>query len=72
MNLDQLASGQKATVIQFHIKEIGIRMMSLGILPNSTIEVVRKSPLNDALYIKSGNMALALRRDEAKQIKIKL
>lgn len=41
------------------------RLIAMGILPGAELQVVRSSPLGDALYIKADGLNMALRREEA-------
>ncbi len=47
------------------------KFYNLGIMPQLTIELVRKSPLGGAYYIKVGDSIVALRKEEAESIIIK-
>ncbi|MBT8448630.1 MAG: ferrous iron transport protein A [Gammaproteobacteria bacterium] len=72
MVLGELDSGQQVRVINYLNDKIATRMLSLGLLPTTIVEVIRKSPFADALYIKYGNTNAAVRKDEAAQIIVQI
>lgn len=68
--LVHIAPTEKGTVLHFTDSTLGARLISMGILPGSTIEVVRKAPFGGALYVKIEEQRYALRRAEASHIVI--
>ena len=66
----QLACGNPATILEFSNGFIACKLMAMGLLPGSSIEVVRKSPFGKTIYIRSGNHHVALRENEAATILI--
>jgi ferrous iron transport protein A len=72
MKLTELKEKTKATVVEFTDDVISSRLLSMGILPGSTIEVMRKAPLRGGFYIKFDNQRVALRTQEAACIEVKL
>ncbi len=65
----------KKTVLDLQIGESGIvksfdnldyasKLLTMGILPNSKITVIRKSPFGDALYLQLEGQKLAIRNAE--------
>lgn len=44
------------------------RLMAMGILPGSLIEMIRPAPFGHAYYIKADGIRLALRKEEAANI----
>lgn len=67
------------SVIDLHKGEIGYissfnnpiftcKFYTLGIIPKTSIELVRLSPLGEAYYIKIEDSIIALRKEEAKSI----
>lgn len=71
--LDQLHPGQQAVVRALHSDgQQRRRMMDLGILPGTAIEVEMVSPLGDpTAYLVRGAL-IALRREQAQQVSIQL
>lgn len=46
------------------------RLMELGILPGTRVELVRVAPLGDPLELRVRGCALSIRRDEARSIRV--
>lgn len=47
------------------------RMLDLGLVPGTVIEVLRKSPLGDPIAYKIRGAMIALRKEESQQILVK-
>jgi ferrous iron transport protein A len=60
--------GVKATIIEFSNGFIAGKLMAMGLLPGTSVELVRRSPFGNTLYIRSGNQYVALRDNEASSI----
>lgn len=63
--LSDLRQKSRGQVIRFSDNSIGSRLMAMGILPGSQVEVVSKAPWNSGLYLKIDNHRMALRNAEA-------
>jgi len=72
MQLINLKEKTKAEVVRFTDEVISSRLLSMGILPGSMIEVMRKAPFKGGFYIKFDNQRVALRSQEAACIEVKL
>jgi len=46
------------------------RLMELGVLPGTRVELVRVAPLGDPLELRVRGCALSMRRDEARSIAV--
>ncbi len=66
-----LNRGKKGRVWKIRQGEYNQRLISLGVLPNTEIELVRSTMMGSALYIKLDNQILALRKQEAESILLK-
>lgn len=67
--LYKLAVGSRAQVLK--LLSAGLarrRMLDLGIIPGTIIDVVRKSPLGDPTAYNIRGALIALREEEARQI----
>lgn len=67
--LFKVAVGSKVEV--FRLLSAGLqrrRMLDLGIVPGTAIDVIRKSPLGDPIAYNIRGASIALRREEAEQI----
>ncbi len=64
--LDQLAIGDRAVVHRVDCApRVGCRLMEMGLLPGTRIELVRRAPFGDPLEIRLRGYLLSLRRTEA-------
>ena len=46
------------------------RLLDMGFIPNSEVEVIRVAPLGDPIEVKIGDSRVTLRKSEADQIEI--
>lgn len=63
--------GTAGIVAQFTNEQIGSKLLAMGILPGSRLEVVREAPFGGGLVVKVDNNYLALRKQEAACILLK-
>ena len=47
------------------------RLLELGLLPGTVVEIIRMAPLGDPLEISLRGSRLSIRREEAAQVRIK-
>lgn len=72
MTLANLKPGQRAVVAGFaEMGPVMQRLMQLGLLEDSDIEVVRRAPAGDPIEIRILGYSLSLRKSEAKLIRVK-
>ncbi len=64
MTLDTLAPGDTATVTGY-ARELPARLLEMGLVPGTTVEVVRLAPLGDPMELKVRGFLLSVRKDEA-------
>jgi len=68
-SLTSVALGQKATVAEIKLPpESRPRLMEMGLIVGTPVEVVRFAPLGDPVEIKVRGYNLTLRKHEAEQI----
>ncbi|MBC6934798.1 MAG: ferrous iron transport protein A [Chloroflexi bacterium] len=73
LTLDQLMKDQTAEVIELAVTGAERRrLMDLGILPGTRIEVEMRSPLGDPTAYRVRGSVIALRRRQAQNIVIRL
>jgi ferrous iron transport protein A len=72
MSLDEIGAGQQALVLSLQNLSRSNRkkLMSLGILPNTTLTIVRRAPLGDPIQISAPGISLALSSNQAKSIEV--
>ncbi len=71
MTLDQLGPGDRARVIALEGDDDAVeRLMEMGVIEGTVLEVVRFAPLGDPIEISARGYRLTLRRVEASGILI--
>jgi ferrous iron transport protein A len=68
MSILDLRKGESGKVVDYLDREIASRLLTLGLLPNTEISFIRKSPFGGAYYIKFNGHCIALREDEASSV----
>jgi len=63
-----LRKGETGVVKAYEGRALANKLVTLGLLPESTITMVRKSPLGDACYLQLDHQKIALRMSEAAAI----
>ena len=72
LTLDLLRKGTKASVQGFEDEIVEEKMLEMGCLPGSIVELEKIAPLGDPIIINISDGNLALRKDEARHIRILL
>lgn len=73
MTLDELEQGKTAEIESLEISGMTLqRLISLGFTPGAEVSVVRKAPLLDPFDISICGSMVAVRKDEAKKIIVKV
>ncbi len=67
-----LKIGQYALVKQFADFEATCKLLTMGLIPNAKVELIRKSPMGGALYIKINNHIIGMREIEAASVEIEI
>jgi Fe2+ transport system protein FeoA len=52
-------------------RSVAIRLMEMGLLPGTRVEVLRIAPLGDPIEVKVRGFALSIRRQEARGIEVR-
>ena len=69
--LDRLPLGKSATVVKLTCQGVTRRrLMDLGLLPGAQVYAELRSPLGDPVAYRVRDAAIALRRDQARQVEI--
>jgi ferrous iron transport protein A len=67
--LHQFQVGDKLEIVSIKLADVmRRRLLDLGFVPGSTVEVVQKSPLGDPIAFKVYNTKIALRKEESSLI----
>lgn len=71
MTLDKTPVGVTVRVVSLERSDVvALRLMEMGMVPGSTVRVVKFAPLGDPIQICVRNYHLALRRNEARAITV--
>lgn len=70
--LNQLCAGTRAIVrsISFRDKKLGNKLLAMGIVAGTIIEVMRIAPLGDPIKIRALGYKLSLRLSEAASVEV--
>jgi len=69
--LDRLAPGEQGTIERIvGDRSMVRRLMELGLVPGTPVEVVRRAPLGDPVELRVRQVHLSIRRSEAAQIRV--
>lgn len=63
-----LNPGEEGIVNSFSEASLACSLLTFGLLPETKIKMVRKSPLGNAICIKLGDYLLAVRKTQASKI----
>ncbi len=67
--LDTLAPGDTATVSGFR-GEVPARLLEMGLVPGTPLEVVRLAPLGDPMELRVRGFLLTVRKAEAASVEV--
>ncbi|OUW73598.1 MAG: ferrous iron transport protein A [Flavobacteriaceae bacterium TMED208] len=70
--LDQLSLGVEAEIEKIDTDKLPLKLIEMGCLQGNIISIVQKAPFNDPLYIKIDGSHLAIRKETAKDIFVRL
>ena len=69
--LDALKPGESGVIARLGGDQaIARRLMELGLVPGTPVQVVRRAPLGDPIELSVRGLHLSLRRSEASQIHV--
>jgi ferrous iron transport protein A len=67
-----LKKGEVGIIKQFSDFDATCKLLTMGLVPNARVTVVRKSPFGGALYIKLENHMIGMRKVEAASVEIEI
>jgi len=70
--LDQLTKGELAKIETIETDELPLKLIEMGCLPGNKISLIQKAPFNDPLYLKIDESHLAIRKETAQHIFVRL
>lgn len=73
MTLNELKPGQSARILDVDLHGINLqRLLDMGFIEDTEIRMVRNAPLLDPVDVEIKGYMAALRREEAKYIKVEM
>lgn len=73
MTLSELEIGRSANVVAVHGNTvISKRLMEMGVVPGVPVRVVKAGPFGDPIEIRVRRYSLAVRRNEAESVEVKV
>ena len=70
MTLKDTKSGMVVRIDSVGESKLKQRLMTMGLIPGTRVEVLNSAPLGDPIAIRLRSYNLALRRDDAAQIEV--
>ncbi len=71
MTLDKLAIGKSAVIKAVGGEgELRCRLLDMGLIPKTTVEIIKVAPMGDPVELRLRGYELTLRMDDAKNIEI--
>lgn len=67
--LDALAPGARGTVTGYR-GDLPARLLEMGLVPGTEVEVIRLAPLGDPMEIKVRGFLLSVRKEEASHVEV--
>ena len=72
MTLDQLPKSQPAVIKTINTEHVPLKLIEMGCISGSIIEILQIAPFADPIYIKVNDSFLSIRKDLAQQIEVEL
>lgn len=71
-NLTQIPIGETTSLLNIEDRLMASKLYTMGMLPNTKVEVIRKTYNNSTYYIKvNKNQIIIIRKNEAEKIFVK-
>ena len=67
-----LKKGEKAIIKDFDIEVIPLKLLEMGCLPGSEVELLQVAPFGDPLYLDINGSHVAIRIETAREIEVEL
>jgi Fe2+ transport system protein FeoA len=69
-SLSNLDAGERGTIRAFESDDPPARLLEMGLVPGTTVELVRRAPLGDPIYLNVRGYHLSIREHEADLIHV--
>ncbi len=70
--LNTLKKGEKATIKEFDVDAVPLKLLEMGCLPGNVVELLQIAPFGDPLYLNINGSHVAIRIETAKEIEVDL
>ena len=70
--LSNLKIGEKAIILDVNIEEIPLKLIEMGCLPGNEIQLLQIAPFGDPLYYNINDSYVAIRKETANEVTIRL
>jgi len=71
-SLSEVRKGEQAIIEAFDEENMPVKMLEMGLLPGNIVTVKQIAILNGPLHIEVGGYDLALRKDEASHVIVRI
>ena len=71
LTLADLHVGEKGEIIGFTDEILSLKLLEMGCLPGTVIELTHLAPFGDPIAVKVSGYTLSMRREEASTIQLK-
>ena len=68
--LDRVAPGTRATIVGYAEGDVPGRLLEMGLVPGTPVEVVRLAPLGDPMDLRVRGFHLTVRKQEASLVRV--
>ncbi|ARN78840.1 ferrous iron transport protein A [Nonlabens spongiae] len=72
ITISQLKRGQSATIKDFDVDNVPLKLLEMGCLPGNTVRMMQSAPFQDPIYLNINDTHLAIRRETAQKIIVDL
>lgn len=74
MKLSELQQGQKAVITGFEqlSNDVRKKLMVMGLLPQTSVTLIRRAPMGDPLQVEVRGVSLAVRENIAQAISVEV
>jgi ferrous iron transport protein A len=70
--LAELKVGEHAEIMGFTDELLSLKLLEMGCLPGTSIELTHQAPFGDPIAIKVSGYTLSMRKEEAATIQVKI
>ena len=68
--LNTLKKGEKATIKEFDVDAVPLKLLEMGCLPGNVVELLQIAPFGDPLYLNINGSHVVIRVETAKEIEV--